>query len=80
MVIAAFGHVTGTIDKRAVNPIGLGRWALIQLQGKQGRKTRIISDYDPCKPSRCKFKPNAVYNQHKKHFLKNRITECPRKN
>ena len=76
--VAAFGHVTGTIDDTAVDPTGLGRWASLKLQGKGGVKTRIISAYNPCKPGGHKFKPNAVYNQHKRYFLKHGIVTCPR--
>ena len=77
--VVAFGNVTGTIDETAVDLTGLGRWALLKLQGRESRKTRIISAYNLCKPRGCKFKPNTVYNQHKQHFLKNGITEYPQK-
>ena len=76
--VIALGHITGTIDETAVDQTGLGRWASIKLLGRGGKKTRIVSAYNPCKPSGHKFKDNTVYAQHRRYFLQHSITTCPR--
>ena len=74
----ALGTVTGTVDNTDINPTGLGRWASVRMTGRGGKKVRIVSAYNPNKTSGRKYKPDTVYSQQKRFFLKNNRAGCPR--
>jgi hypothetical protein len=44
-VVVVRGKLIHNIEKRGVNESGLGRWCWMQLMGKNGKSTRIISAY-----------------------------------
>ena len=74
---ATFDEAAHRVHSTGGDATGLGRWSWITFNGKNGVRTRVISAYVPCKSSNDKYK--TVYNQHRRYFLRQGNTECPRK-
>ena len=64
-------------DKSSKDETGMGRWAVITLQG-DGFRTRIICAYNPC--GNAKLNSGTTYQQQRRFLItsKNDMT-CPRK-
>ena len=75
--MATFDEPAHRVHSTGGDTTGLGRWSWITFNGKNNVTTRIISAYVPCKSSNDKYK--TVYNQHRRYFLRQGNTECPRK-
>jgi hypothetical protein len=53
---------------------GLGRWAWLKLQGRQGVSTIVVTVYRPCDSNG----PETVNQQHRRYLAKKKRTEEPR--
>ena len=63
-------HASGADERK------LGRWTWLLFEGHNNYRTRVVSAYVPCKPS----KPNdaTVYQQQKRYLMSQGINTCPR--
>ena len=59
------------------DPCGLGRWSWMEFSGREGARTRVITDYRPCKTT-ATTKLTTVYDQHKRFIQERRIDLNPR--
>ena len=71
-----FGPVSNTIDKNGFDPSGLGCWSWVQLSGRHGMNTVIISAYNPCLSKLNRTR--KVYSQQKIYWLTCKVDICPR--
>lgn len=70
------GGLIGRKKQSGKDTRGLGRWSWIEIQGRQGKKTIIISAYRPVRQE-C-FGTNTVFEQHARTLAKASIHENPR--
>ena len=75
--VISFDEAAHRVKATGADETGLGRWSWMVFEGKHKHVTRIISAYIPCKSSPDRYQ--TVYNQHRRYFLKQGNTECPRK-
>jgi len=75
--VMAFDEAAHRVHTTGSDSTGLGRWSWILFQGRNNHYTRIISAYVPCKSA--SEQGRTVYNQHRRFFQNQGITECPRK-
>ena len=71
-----FDHVASTMNGSGYDSSGLGRWSWVQLQGKFGISTTIVTAYCPCKSNLTS--PETVYNQHRRYLMTKNRDICPR--
>ncbi len=74
-----FGHLTQQLDpnESGKDPIGLGRWSVVTLQGN-GVQTCIICGYNPCRNN--KLNSGTSYQQQRRFFVTTRRDLiCPQK-
>lgn len=64
--IVGGGRMIPRCKGKGVDDSGLGRWAWMRLQGKNGRIITMVSVYCPCRPSTPG--PGTVYEQHRRAF------------
>jgi hypothetical protein len=72
--ILAADDVVHRIVKHGRDESGLGRWAWLKLQGRQGTRIRIISVYRPCDSDG----PESVNQQQQRFLTKKKRLEDPR--
>ena len=67
--VAAFSRLSSFILESGQDSTGLGRWSWIRV-GTEGRKTRIITAYQPVSPSRRGQDTNrrTVWHQHRRYL------------
>ena len=65
--------------KSGTDTIGLGRWSWIQVAGKNGLRTRIITAYRPCRVTGSKGL-TTTWDQQVRYFRKHNNSYDPRKN
>ncbi len=71
-----FGESTGYITKIGQDEEGLGRWSWIRLSRTNGRATRIVTTYNPCKNRN--INSGTTYQQLRWHFImKKKDLTCP---
>ncbi len=59
------------------DPTSLGKWVSMPFAGKNGRTTRVVTAYNPCRNNR--LDTGTTYQQHWRYFVKHRQdTTCPR--
>jgi len=75
--VMAFDEAAHRVHSTGSDSTGLGRWSWILFQGRNNHYTRIISAYVPCKSANDQGR--TVYNQHRRFFQSQGVTECPRK-
>ncbi len=59
--IIATREAKNRINSRGVDSSGLGRWSWVQIQGKEGHTTMVLSAYRPCRSTTDMF---STFNQH----------------
>ena len=85
---AAFTRLTPFVLGTGEDRTGLGRWSWVYV-GTEGRKTRLISAYQPCRspedkkkqrrfPDGTRRKRMTVWAQHRRYFRKRGIFHNPR--
>ena len=65
--------------KSGSDTIGLGRWSWIQVAGKNGLRTRIITAYRPCRVTGSKGL-TTTWDQQERYFRKHNNSYGSRKN
>jgi len=72
-----FGQLASTIRDVGSDPTGLGRWAWMFAQGRDGHKVRIIVAYQPCVSKLSQL--GTVHTQHRRYLNSHgRKDETPR--
>ena len=72
--VVAADDVVHRITEQGRDESGLGRWAWLRFQGRQGVKIRVISVYRPCDSDG----PETVNQQHQRYLTKKKRLEAPR--
>ena len=73
----SLNHITSRTTLSGVDSTGLGRWSWIQVSGKGGLRTRIITAYRPCR-STSETGLTTVWDQHSRFLRDIGITTNPR--
>jgi hypothetical protein len=72
--IVAADDIVHRIVEQGRDETGLGRWAWIKLQGRQGTMVRIVTVYRPCDSPG----PETVNQQHQRYLTTHKRLEEPR--
>ena len=75
--IATFGLLATYRTTTGHDPSGLGRWTSLRIEGKDGRVSRLVSAYIPCRSQKGRY--TTVYAQHRRWLRKQGDSRCPRK-
>jgi hypothetical protein len=73
--IVASAEIKHRISQRGKDPTGLGRWAWIRTEGREGHHVRYVTAYRPCESGGA----SSVFQQHARALGKNNDFRNPRK-
>ena len=76
-ITMAVGEVADQVALTGEDDTGLGRWTWLLIEGKKGKRTRIVTGYQPCKSREGQLL--TVYQQHRRYLQSIRDPTEPRK-